>query len=81
MGSGKARNWNDLAKALFVAMNKGEKIEYIDMPTEIKDQYQFHTCSETEKIQKAGFAETILSLEEGVADYVEQYLIPERHLS
>ena len=80
VGSGKARNWNDLARALFAAMNKQENIEYIDMPEEIKDQYQYHTCSETEKIQKAGFTETVMSLEEGVADYVEQYLVPGRHL-
>jgi len=80
VGSGKARNWNDLAKALFVAMNKPEKIEYIDMPEEIKDQYQYHTCSETEKIQQAGFSETVMSLEEGITDYVEQYLVPDRHL-
>ena len=80
VGSGKARSWNDLAKALFFAMNKREKIEYIDMPVEIKSQYQYHTCSETEKIQKAGFVETVISLEEGVTDYVEKYLIPGRHL-
>ena len=80
VGSGKARNWNDLARALFAAMNKREKIEYIDMPTEIKDQYQYHTCSETEKIQQAGFSETVMSLEEGITDYVEQYLVPGRHL-
>ena len=80
VGSGKARNWNDLARALFVAMNKPEKIEYIDMPEEIKDQYQYHTCSETEKIQQAGFSETVMSLEEGITDYVEQYLVPGRHL-
>ena len=80
VGSGKARNWNDLARALFTAMNKPEKIEYIDMPEEIKDQYQYHTCSETEKIQQAGFSETVMSLEEGITDYVEQYLVPDRHL-
>ena len=80
VGSGKARNWNDLARALFAAMNKPEKIEYIDMPAEIKDQYQYHTCSETEKIQQAGFSETVMSLEEGITDYVEQYLVPDRHL-
>ena len=80
VGSGKARNWNDLARALFAAMNKPEKIEYIHMPEEIKDQYQYHTCSETEKIQQAGFSGTVMSLEEGITDYVEQYLIPNRHL-
>ncbi|MBN4079867.1 ADP-glyceromanno-heptose 6-epimerase, partial [bacterium AH-315-C08] len=76
VGSGKARNWNDLAKALFVAMNKQLNIEYIDMPPEIRNQYQYHTCSDTEKIRNAGYSPSVMSLEEGIEDYVTQYLIP-----
>ena len=80
VGSGKARNWNDLGKALFSVMNKQENIEYVDMPAEIRDQYQYHTCSDTKKIHKAGFSKTIMSLEEGIEDYVGEYLIPGKHL-
>ena len=80
VGSGKARNWNDLTKAIFVAMNKQLNIEYIDMPSKIRNQYQYHTCSDTEKIRNAGYSQSVMSLEEGIGDYVTQYLIPDKHL-
>lgn len=80
VGSGQARNWNDLAKAIFSAMEKKLNIEYIDMPEEIKNQYQYHTCSDTEKIRNAGYIQPAMSLEEGIEDYVRQYLMPGRHL-
>jgi ADP-L-glycero-D-manno-heptose 6-epimerase len=80
VGSGKARNWNDLAKAIFMAMNKQLNIEYIDMPSEIRNQYQYHTCSDTEKIRKAGYSRPSMSLESGIENYVTQYLIPGKHL-
>lgn len=80
VGSGKARNWNDLAKAIFVAMNKQLNIEYIDMPSEIRNQYQYHTCSDTEKIHKAGYLKSVMSMEAGVEDYVNKYLTPGKHL-
>jgi ADP-L-glycero-D-manno-heptose 6-epimerase len=80
VGSGKARNWNDLAKAIFTAMNKKLNIEYIDMPSEIRNQYQYHTCSDTEKIRNAGYSKPSMSLEAGIENYVTQYLIPSKHL-
>jgi ADP-L-glycero-D-manno-heptose 6-epimerase len=80
VGSGKARNWNDLASAVFQAMNKKVNIKYIDMPESIRNQYQYHTCAEMGKIRSAGFAEEITSLEDGVSDYVKNYLIPDKHL-
>ena len=80
VGSGKARNWNDLAKAIFVAMSKKLNIEYIDMPSEIRNHYQYHTCSDTEKIRNAGYSKPAMSLEAGIENYVTQYLIPEKHL-
>jgi ADP-L-glycero-D-manno-heptose 6-epimerase len=80
VGSGKARNWNNLAKSIFMAMNKQLNIEYIDMPPEIRNQYQYHTCSDTEKIRNTGYSQTAMSLEEGIHDYVTQYLIPGKHL-
>ena len=80
VGSGKARNWNDLAKAIFVAMSKKLNIEYIDMPSEIRNHYQYHTCSDTEKIRNAGYSKPSMSLEAGIENYVTQYLIPGKHL-
>ena len=80
VGSGKARNWNDLATAVFQSMNKEVNIKYIDMPESIRNQYQYHTCAEMGKIRSAGFVEEITSLEDGVSDYVKNYLIPDKHL-
>jgi ADP-L-glycero-D-manno-heptose 6-epimerase len=81
VGSGRARNWNDLASAIFQVMNKKVDIKYIEMPESIRDQYQYHTCAEMGKIRSVGYAETITSLEEGVSDYVKNYLMPDKHLS
>jgi ADP-L-glycero-D-manno-heptose 6-epimerase len=80
VGSGKARNWNDLASAVFQALNKKLNIKYIEMPESIRNQYQYHTCAEMEKIRSAGYTESITSLEEGVLDYIKNYLIPDKHL-
>ena len=80
VGSGKARNWNDLASAIFQVMNKKADINYIEMPESIRDQYQYHTCAKMEKIRSAGYTETITSLEEGILDYLKNYLIPDKHL-
>jgi ADP-L-glycero-D-manno-heptose 6-epimerase len=80
VGSGQARCWNDLAQALFGAMNREPVIEYIEMPASIRNQYQYHTCAEMDKIRKAGYTHPTLSLEDAVNDYVNQYLIPGKHL-
>ena len=80
VGSGKARNWNDLASAVFQALNKKINIKYIEMPESIRNQYQYHTCAEMGKIRSAGYTESITSLEEGVSDYIKNYLIPDKHL-
>jgi ADP-L-glycero-D-manno-heptose 6-epimerase len=80
VGSGKARNWNDLASAVFQALNKKLNIKYIEMPESIRNQYQYHTCAEMGKIRSAGYTEPITSLEEGVSDYIINYLIPDKHL-
>ncbi|MFP6637477.1 MAG: ADP-glyceromanno-heptose 6-epimerase [Nitrospinaceae bacterium] len=80
VGSGRARNWNDLASTIFQVMNKKTDINYIEMPEFIRDQYQYHTCADMEKIRSVGYMETITSLEEGILDYVKNYLIPDKHL-
>jgi len=81
IGSGTARNWNDLAHSLFRAMNEKTLIEYIDMPDSIREQYQYHTCADMGKIREAGYHTTLASLEEGVENYVRNYLIPGKRLS
>ncbi|GJL78588.1 MAG: ADP-L-glycero-D-manno-heptose-6-epimerase [Nitrospinaceae bacterium] len=80
VGSGKARNWNAMARALFSAMDKEPDIEYIEMPASIRDQYQYHTQAEMGKIQKAGYDAPGTSLEDGIQDYVQNYLAPGKRL-
>lgn len=80
VGSGKARTWNDLVKALFDAMNKPVNINYIDLPDYLADKYQYFTEADLNKIKKAGYKNPITSLEDGVADYVKNYLLKKQYL-
>jgi len=80
VGSGTARNWNHLAHALFSALGKEPNIEYIEMPPSIRDQYQYHTQAEMGKIRKAGCGVPTTSLEDGIKDYVQNYLLPGKRL-
>ena len=81
VGSGQARNWNDLAQNIFKAIGREPTIEYIPMPEAIISQYQYHTCAEIKKIRSFGYTQTIMSLEESVLDYIENYLVPNRRLA
>ena len=74
VGTGIPRSWNDLAKAVFSALGTNPKIEYVDMPNEIRDKYQYFTKAEMEKIRKSGYTKPTLSLEEAVKDYILNYL-------
>jgi ADP-L-glycero-D-manno-heptose 6-epimerase len=74
VGTGKARTFNDLVKATFSAQGKPSQIEYIDMPEDIRETYQYFTEAEMDKIRTAGYSEPFYSLEEGVKDYVQNYL-------
>jgi ADP-L-glycero-D-manno-heptose 6-epimerase len=79
-GSGKAETWNTLVTALFKAMNKEVNIEYIDMPEHLVEKYQYFTEATMEKIKKAGYSKPLLSLEDGVTDYVKNYLLKNKFL-
>jgi ADP-L-glycero-D-manno-heptose 6-epimerase len=74
VGCGTARTWNDLANAVFAAMGREPKIEYIDMPEGLRGKYQYFTEAEMGKIRAAGCDVAFASLEEGVRDYVTGYL-------
>jgi len=71
IGTGEARTWNDLANALFSALGKEPNIEYIEMPEELKNKYQYFTQANITKIRNAGYDKPISTIEEGVADYVK----------
>lgn len=80
IGTGQARSWNDLARALFSALNRPVAITYIDMPEHIRPRYQYYTCAETTKLRAAGYTGTATSLEEAVREYIQVYLLAGRHL-
>ncbi len=80
VGTGKARTWNDLVGSIFNAMKKSIDVEYIDLPDEIADRYQYFTEAKMEKIIKAGYSIEISSLEKGVTDYVKNYLMKDLYL-
>ncbi|MCX6320147.1 MAG: ADP-glyceromanno-heptose 6-epimerase [Bacteroidetes bacterium] len=75
LGTGKARSFEDLARATFAGMGKEPVIEYIDMPEDIRDKYQYFTEADMQKLQQAGYTDSFFSLEEGVGDYVTEFLM------
>lgn len=80
VGAGTARTWLDLAKALFAALDRPTNIRFIDMPEEIRNQYQYYTRADISKLLATGYQTPFTSLEDSVADYVKNYLIPGKHL-
>ena len=75
LGTGEARTFNDLAKATFNAMNIPQNIEYIDTPEDIRDKYQYFTQADMTKLKSIGYSKPFTSLEQGVSDYVSNYLM------
>ena len=80
VGAGKARTWNDLVKALFDAVGKPVNIEYIDLPQHLAEKYQYFTEADLTKIRTAGYTNQTISLEDGVLDYVKNYLLKDLRL-
>lgn len=74
VGTGQARPFNDLAQALFEASAKPVKINYIDMPQDLKPRYQYYTQADISKLRAAGYQAPFTSLEDGIKDYVENFL-------
>jgi ADP-L-glycero-D-manno-heptose 6-epimerase len=80
LGSGKARTFLDLVNLVFKALGKAPNIEFIDTPADIRDKYQYFTEADMQKLKDAGYEKPFSSLEEGVGDYVQNFLIKERYL-
>ncbi|MCE9538003.1 MAG: ADP-glyceromanno-heptose 6-epimerase, partial [Bacteroidetes bacterium] len=75
LGSGKARTFLDLVKNTFSALNKETKIEFIDTPVDIRDKYQYFTEANMNKLKSIGYSKQFYTLEDGVKDYVQNYLV------
>ena len=80
IGTGKSRTWIDLVTAIFKSLNKPVNIEYIDLPEHLREKYQYFTEANMNKIKKAGYNTSIKSLEDGVSDYVKNYLLGKQFL-
>jgi ADP-L-glycero-D-manno-heptose 6-epimerase len=74
LGTGQARTWLDLTRALFAAADRPEKIEFIDMPPNLVGKYQYFTEARMDRLRAAGYTQPFTSLEAGVTDYVRNYL-------
>ena len=74
LGTGIARSFKDLVHATYAGMELPPVIEYIDMPEDIRDKYQYFTEANMNKLRNAGYHSPFYSLEEGIGDYVRNYL-------
>ncbi len=75
IGTGKARSYNDMAKAIFAAIGREPKINYIDMPEDLVANYQYFTEGNISKLRAAGYDQPFTSIEDGVRDFVQNYLL------
>jgi len=75
LGTGQARTFLDLTKNTFKALDVAEDISFIDTPEDIRDKYQYYTQADMSKLLSAGYAKPFHTLEEGVEDYVKNYLV------
>jgi ADP-L-glycero-D-manno-heptose 6-epimerase len=77
VGTGQARSFKDLATNVMTSMSREPHITYIDMPLDLQGKYQYFTEAKMDKLRKAGYKTPFTSLEEGVSDYVQHYLMQE----
>jgi len=78
-GTGRARTWIELGEAVFDAMGKETRIRFVDMPEQIREKYQYHTCADISKLRAAGYVEPFVPIEEGARHYVRNYLARPLH--
>jgi ADP-L-glycero-D-manno-heptose 6-epimerase len=74
LGSGTARTFEDMARAVFTAAGKPAQIDYTPMPPAIRDKYQYFTEAKMDRLKAAGYAKPMTALEDGIGDYVRAYL-------
>lgn len=79
VGTGRARTFYDLAKNTFLAMGKTPDISFIDTPEDIRGNYQYFTEANMSKLRSAGYQKSFYTLEKGIQDYVENYLMKDAY--
>ena len=81
IGSGKAYTWNELACAVFAALGREPRIQYVEMPEAIRDKYQYFTRADIRKLLSTGYHQQITPLDDAVRDYIVNYLMPANPLA
>jgi ADP-L-glycero-D-manno-heptose 6-epimerase len=81
VGSGKAHSWNELARAIFAALDREPRIEYIEMPESLRDKYQYFTQADIGKLLSTGYMQPVTPFNDAVRDYVVNYLVPGRTIA
>jgi len=79
LGTGRARTFLDLAKGTFNALNIPVNIEFIDTPADIRDKYQYFTEATLGKLRRAGYSKSFTELENGIEDYIKNYLTSKKY--
>ena len=80
LGSGEANTWLTLSRAIFTALGREPKIEFIEMPEVLRGKYQYYTKADIAKLRSAGFTKPLTPLPEAVRDYVQGYMMPGKKL-
>jgi ADP-L-glycero-D-manno-heptose 6-epimerase len=75
LGTGRARTFVDLVAAIFTSLGRSANIEFIDIPEDIRDKYQYFTEADMTKLRQAGYKEDFYSLETGIKEYVKDFLL------
>jgi ADP-L-glycero-D-manno-heptose 6-epimerase len=80
IGSGEAGPWLELASAIFAALGRPPQVEFIDMPEELRDRYQYFTKADIGRLRATGYTQAVTPLADAVRDYIQTYLVPGKHL-
>jgi ADP-L-glycero-D-manno-heptose 6-epimerase len=79
VGTGRARTFKDLVIAIFKSLELKPEIEFIDTPEDIREKYQYFTEADMSKLRSAGYNEKFFSLEDGVGNYVKDFLLTHKY--
>jgi ADP-L-glycero-D-manno-heptose 6-epimerase len=80
LGSGEANTWLSLSDAIFAALGQKPNVSFIDMPEALRAKYQYYTKADISKLRGTGYDRPITPLADAVADYVRNYLVPDKRL-
>lgn len=75
LGTGKARTFQDLVMPIFLALNEVPQIDFVDIPQDIREKYQYYTCADMDRLLKAGYNQGFYELEDAIMDYLGKYLM------